>query len=497
MSISKIGVWGLVAALISADWQISRAQSFIVLPREFGSAEALSADGEWVVGWKYDEGGRTDAARWNRRLGLQALGTFGGTSFGTLVSADGSVIYGGAFDGQGGFDPFRWTPAGGMKPTVEDSVVTGCSSDGKRYIGYFYVSDVVHAYRKQVGSPLTELVPGTTIPTVAAVCSADARVVFGIAYFEDTETLFRWSPSSGAELLGGIDAAALDCSDDGTTLVGSTGRSDRPGQFPFRYTDRGGFKLLGSLGGTFGDARFCSEDGSVIAGISALENDAAYRAFIWTSQGKMRSLGSFGRNYSLPNCMSASGDAIGGTAFNTALNGAGERHVAFLWRKGIGGKTLVSVLKPVFGQSATRWKYESVEHISADGRALVVKASKSGNAPRLIYIRLPRERNVSEERSLTPSIAAAVAESYSAAWIASELDPDDPVARQALELASIAAAWDAEARDVAADFDDQGEAFGSYYSARARSYVASSYVAAYGGEASAAATVLLKHDLQD
>lgn len=103
-------------------------------------AEAVSADGEIVVGRTNTEG-----FRWTEATAMEGLGDLGGSlpfpvSEGYGISADGSVIVGGARNSMGKDEAFLWTEVGGMEglgilPSQDFNASSDASADGSVIVG--------------------------------------------------------------------------------------------------------------------------------------------------------------------------------------------------------------------------------------------------------------------------------------------------------------------------------------------------------------------------
>ena len=99
----------------------------------------MSADGSVLAG-NGDGLLGTEAVRWTEALGLELLGTLGGTaSYGKAISADGTVIVGTSRRADGAVEGFSWTQADGMvglglhgNANTEAYDVSG---DGTRIVG--------------------------------------------------------------------------------------------------------------------------------------------------------------------------------------------------------------------------------------------------------------------------------------------------------------------------------------------------------------------------
>lgn len=466
------------------------AQSFRFLPESIESVWDVSQDGEVLVGGLHDGG----AYRWGRGDGLTELESLGGpeVSLAQFTNADGSIVYGYSYDASIVPQAVRWNDAGEVRVFVDGgATIVGCSDGGQRVAGRFFDPESGDSsFVMKNGSPLRMLGSLGGGDDHATCCSSDGKVVFGIA--DDAKghpRFFRWTPAGGMRNLGGFPLFCNACSDDGTTVVGMS--HDEDGDLRgVRWTEATGVQVLGSLGYEQENATHCSADGSVVAGYAHLSS-REHRAFRWTEEIGMTDLGSFGMRFSEVDSMSADGDVIGGHAH------ARDEVEAFLWRSGIGTKRVSAVLSPVFEDEIAGWDIRRIDRMSDDGRTFVLRCKPPTGKVRFAWVRLPRQKNVSEERAATRFVAAALAQTLTRAAVAYELDPADPAALASYAYASQAYGHDAEARRAAADVDDAGEAFGAFYAARAKSYAASVCAEACGGAGDGRAATLLKHDLEN
>jgi probable HAF family extracellular repeat protein len=217
-------------------------------PFTSSAAFGVSSDGIAV-------GASSQAFRWTSSLGMQSLGTLGGTtSHAWGISADGSVIVGSAQIASGQNRAFRWTQATGMQE-------------------------------------LGVLVPNSSIHAHAA--SADGAVVVGYALNASAQRrAFRWTQATGLQelgTLGGTESWAYGVSADGSVIVG-TAQTRAFGPFEAFRWEGGVMQALGTLGGINSSAYAVSADGSVAVGLAETA-DGSGRAFRWTQALGMQDLG--------------------------------------------------------------------------------------------------------------------------------------------------------------------------------------------------------------
>ena len=200
--------------------------------------------------------------------------------------------------------------------------------------------------------------------SIAAEVSPDGSIVVGGMSLTNEEGLgqaFRWTSSSGVELLGDLPAGrfsshAEGLSADGSVVVGTGSPASPLGtvNHAFRWTAIDGMVDLGTLpGGVNSDAFDVSADGTVIVGQSDL------RAFRWTSGEGMVNLGLLpgGSFISEAHAVSADGSVIVG---ESSVPGGG---VAFRWTSGGG---MVSLGDLPGGALASQ-----ANEVSADGTIVV------------------------------------------------------------------------------------------------------------------------------
>ncbi len=176
-------------------------------------ADAISADGNYVVGWSQSTLAM-EAFRWSEAGGASGLGVLPGyaRSMALAVSADGSVVVGTCLEDAnsptGLSTAFMWTEPNGMMAfdgfpdrTIH-AEATGVSGDGLRVVGWY-----------EIAGPYDD-------PNVDP--NVDQYGMYG----------FVWDPNNGVQTIGDF-ISPLDCtkhsnmftgiSVDGKVLIGNTG----------------------------------------------------------------------------------------------------------------------------------------------------------------------------------------------------------------------------------------------------------------------------------
>lgn len=137
-----------LSSTTTSGYRWSQAHGLQILPYEtgvlnnnFGTADAISADGSVIAG------SGPNAFRWTEADGVVSLpllpGGEGGFSHAHGISADGSVIVGASDAADGGEFAFRWTEADGTQqlsiPDASWSDAMGISGDASTIVGTFSV----------------------------------------------------------------------------------------------------------------------------------------------------------------------------------------------------------------------------------------------------------------------------------------------------------------------------------------------------------------------
>lgn len=264
-------------------------------------AYGVSADGRVVVGLSNSLKG-FEAFRWTADSGMVGLGDLPGGAFSSEAfgcSADGSVVCGSSDDGSAGEEgtPFVWTASGGMEwlGTLGGPTTYGqgqaCSDDGSIIVGASQSKNGIEAYRWTDATGMVSIgdLSGGTVLARATGISGDGSIIVGIGSTDNGgfNKAFRWTQAGGMAEIGDGRNAALDISQDGSTIVGiDDGRA-------FYWNEREGMVDLppfqNELFNYYGMA--VSGDGSVIVGLANLnQGQGTGEAFIWDTEHGMRHL---------------------------------------------------------------------------------------------------------------------------------------------------------------------------------------------------------------
>jgi probable HAF family extracellular repeat protein len=263
------------------------------------SANAVSADGQVVVGHSFTASGR-EAFRWTVETGMVSLGAPNTSAEAT--NFDGTVIVG---SHKNGAEAMRWTAETGivglghLTPESIGSQAQGVSADGSVIVG-FNAYSVGHreAFRWTEDTGMVGLgyLPGGGTDGSANSVSLDGTVIAGGTFVEGGQLAFRWTAQTGmvslGELPGGrVDSVAYGMSANGLVIVGTSQSGDGPLiSEPFRWSADSGMVGLGGLrDDTSGSGALAvSADGSVIVGSDA--SPPGEEAFIWNEIAGVRSL---------------------------------------------------------------------------------------------------------------------------------------------------------------------------------------------------------------
>ena len=298
-------------------------------------ANAVSADGDVIVGDSNDAAADWHAFRWTPATGMTDLGTLGGSdSHACAVSADGDAIAGWAENTSNRQHAFRWTKATGMTDLGTlgglTSKAMAISANGGVVVGRAEnASNQGHAFRWTQGTGMTDLGTLSVGEIDFMAVSADGSVVVGnesIGNGYQTQA-FRWTSRTGMLDIGGWDTTAKDMSADGEVIVGSTFNIPN-GYYAFRWSRANGLQSvknwLTANGVAVGsilpsDATATNDDGSVVAG--TLSNGNAYVARVDDIGNGLSTLAGFG------NSLASTSQAVDATltTAGTLIHGAHSR----------------------------------------------------------------------------------------------------------------------------------------------------------------------------
>jgi hypothetical protein len=340
----------IILLCLSADVPTSLGAVFFALgdATPFGEAQAVSANGEVVVG-RLAVNGTDRGFVWNLATGLTVINQ---ASAANGVSGDGKVVVGESSPGPSGYvEPFYWT-----------------SSAGTQLLG---------------GLP-GEILDGFTY---AAGASFDGSVIVGATRLSSVYKAFRYTPLRGFELLSesmpSVSDNAAAISGDGQVIVGY----DSTQRQAFRWTAEIGKVLLGSLGPEeYSEATNVSADGSTIVGYA--EGGVSFR---WTEENGLEALepAAVPGSYSINPLFSY---ALGTTDSGEAIVGSGNGTIAYVWTEARGMESLELVLENRFGlaDELAGWRLDEATDISPNGRFIVGKGLNPEGRTAAWLVRLDR-----------------------------------------------------------------------------------------------------------
>ena len=189
--------------------------------KQFSQANAISANGQVVVGFTYNAANAETATRWVNGAGTD-LGLLGGgtKSYAYGVSADGSVVTGYG-DSAAGTRAFRWQ--GGVMtalPTLGGNSSFGyaVSGDGTVIVGQAMTAgNAFHAFRWSAATGMVDIeTTASSISTGYAASSNGSVIVGDTLVGQQTLYGFRWTQATGMQRLDNLLAAA------GVNMTGRT-----------------------------------------------------------------------------------------------------------------------------------------------------------------------------------------------------------------------------------------------------------------------------------
>jgi uncharacterized membrane protein len=307
------------------------------------------------------------------------------------ISGDGSTVIGGRFlpvpsqiFSDSYFSAYRWSQSSGFQliggpfliipsPIVRPSVgstAVGVSTDGSIIVGERSAvvgptSTELFQWNESDGSQTLAVLDGMF---VVAGASGDVLTMVGQRYGLGAERgeAARWSSVGGIQELGYLSndtsSYALDASDDGSTVVGTSG--DREA---FRWTQSGGMQGLGYLpDNNSSEAVATSGDGLTVVGSSFSNVGRFNTAFRWTEASGMQSLGDLPGGAVNSKSYGVSRD--GSTVVGSSISANGRE--SFLWTQAAGMQSVQTLLTTA-GLDLTGWELSVATDVSDDGLSLV------------------------------------------------------------------------------------------------------------------------------
>lgn len=283
--------------LAAAEFQV-----FGILESELklSRVNALSANGNVLVGTGLTVDGSNEAFIWTREGGLTMLGTMPGAfySYGNGVSANGQYVVGHVLSEVDGHPtPFIWSAQDGKVPLPrtpggEQATAKDVSDDGRIIVGGADTEESSSLNNQAVRwvngvlEPLGDL-PGGSVEGTAHSVSTDGLVSVGYSTKGGPLGAFRHHPATGMidlGLLPGVtgygSSEALAVSGTGKYIVGTTRSLTDSFNVMFIWSQDGGMKDLGRVGN--GDyntkATAVNRKGTVVVGTNTT------KAMVWTAK---------------------------------------------------------------------------------------------------------------------------------------------------------------------------------------------------------------------
>lgn len=237
--------------------------------------------------------GALSVSLWNRVGGTASLGMTGANNVGSAINSANDVAGAGQPGGAGNVQAFLWQPGGNTTWLgTLGGVVSAASgvNTAREVVGTaFTAASLQHAFLWTSTSGMQDLTPSLTNPggaTATAINTAGEAVGY---YYPDgalNVVGFSWTQSGGLQSFGAPGTMAFAINDAGTIV----GQELTAGGYrhAFSYTQAGGMKDLGTLGGSMSTAYAINNKGWIVG--TSLTNDGTgmLHGFLWTPSGGMQ-----------------------------------------------------------------------------------------------------------------------------------------------------------------------------------------------------------------
>ena len=248
-----------------------------------------------AIGWGTTASGNTHGFFWTAKTGMIDLGTFpravGSVAWG--LNDDGIVV--GEIDlPSGHVRAFLWTASGGMRDLGtlggDDALAQGVNNKGE-VVGYSTLAagGATHGFVWTARDGMKDA--GTLNGANTRLRTIDRSGTTGAGTGQGQAVL--WHPSSGFEGLGILPGGGFSYAARINDLAQVAGFSDTDiSTHAFRWTAGTGMVDLGALSGTDGrsEALDISNSGGIVGGTTTAADPANLHAFLWTAHRGMRQL---------------------------------------------------------------------------------------------------------------------------------------------------------------------------------------------------------------
>lgn len=229
---------------------------------------------------------------WSRTAGSEDLGLTSTGSSGAAINNSNFVAGAGDPDKSGNSQAFVWRPSSGVQwlgslgggLSAASGVNTGGAVVGLSYNGSFFQ----HAFLWTSSGGMQDLTPTlTSIGGAAATGINSSNQVVGYYFPNGSQNTlgFTWTKTAGLVNIGATGTQAFAVNDAGT-VVGQSPNS-KGFQHAFSWTQAGGLKDLGTLGGTSSTALSINNKGWIV-GTSLASGTGSLHGFLWTPTGGMQ-----------------------------------------------------------------------------------------------------------------------------------------------------------------------------------------------------------------
>lgn len=252
-------------------------------------------DAGQVAGMTVTPAGPVHSFIWSRWRGIADIGILPGIESVWDPAINNRGVLAGYATGPAGDRAYGWSAASGIFDLGTLSGGTNAEAYGRAIndagtiTGSSRVSNGLHLFAWTYGSGMVDLEPDGTGNSYPVAISANGLISGNHSYQGDSHA-FVWTRRTGLRLLGTTYAhSQVNAMSSDGRIAGLLSSEDYAIDRAMTWTEGGGLRDLGTLGGTRSNASAANNRGQVVGG-SLLAGDTRFSAFVWTARQGMVNL---------------------------------------------------------------------------------------------------------------------------------------------------------------------------------------------------------------